>query len=154
MSSLCNTLNLIFLAIVYCCIHGCVCPCKCAKCGQGDDESGIYQIKGNTNPSFLGDTASSKAPLYSHYPLPDDRKMVENPAVWNDPNDFALMQNGASRNGTFRTEADAYDADTVPRVHEKRSHRSYASHDPRKHRSNRFAQKNQIGNTLIIDMYD
>jgi hypothetical protein len=118
---------------VYCCIHGCVCPCKCGKCCKGDDEIGVYEIKGNTNPSFIGDNASSKAPLHNHFHLPEST--VANPAVWNDIGpDYASIN---YPNGTVRTEADAFDrTETVPRVYEKKT-RSYASHDPQKHRSNR-----------------
>lgn len=126
-------LILIIIAVVYCCINGCTCPCKCATCCKKEDD--IYQIKGSANPSFIpdngafGDTASSKAPLYSQYPLPE-HKTVDNPAVWNDINPYNTLPDES-----FRTEAEGYD-NTFPMVREKQQ-RNYASHDPRHHRSHR-----------------
>lgn len=83
--------------MIYCCIHGCKCPCEscCTCCDKENDPQLQYEVKNGSLAAGIGNDAfvnendnashnGSQRPLYEKH-LPED-KFTKNPAVWYENN--------------------------------------------------------------------
>ena len=163
-----------FLAVIYCCIHGCKCPCEscCTCCDKENDPQLQYEVKNGSLAAGIGNDAfvnendnashnGSQRPLYEKH-LPED-KFTKNPAVWYENNftkELHRTQNVSYQSiwhpydfliqDTFRTEAVA-ETSTMPRIHvtdemPRSNARDYSTHDPSRDRERHRSREHRDRN--------